>query len=406
MIGIGIGITTSLWCSNLIPVYSDRTFASTGDANGVFNYIGTQYASGAWVNPVDSGQVAITSSSGVSTGTVGMWADRTISVFHTGDVAGSYITIDLGVGRSLLLNYYTYQSRGDVNYGRTPSWTLLASNNGTNWAVVDSQTNYAFGASVGAWAAIPVSNQVTAYRYWRLRSDAHTGFGNNLNGSELEFYGLFKFDGSVGSSSPFSFLFSQPGVSTVTTSITSGVDSSGCDLLLASLTDYAVRPVGTMTDSKGNVWYPVNDYVGADLRGMFFYSKPTSVGTGHTFTFTGGAGGSSFPTMVVLGFSGSNATPLDVHCAAPSTAPTSPHQPGSLSPSLIYSLMVTNLSENSAINPSIDSGFTIAPANVPYNPGTSFGHHVAYSVRSTTAAVNPSWSGNVGGNASMICFKP
>ena len=85
--------------------------------------------------------------------------------------------------------------------------------------------------------------------------------------------------------------------------ITSGaIDTTGANFIIISLTELSSGGY-TISDSKGNTWHPLTARVqGPDQR--FFYAYNANVGTGHTFTGTGGG----FGWIGVEAFSGAEPT--------------------------------------------------------------------------------------------------
>lgn len=95
---------------------------------------------------------------------------------------------------------------------------------------------------------------------------------------------------------------------------TGTLNSTGADLLIAVVSMYGGRAVDyTVSDSKSNSWSsaPASWNFGTDTLGVavkIFYCKPTSVGSGHTFTITGVNG---FGSIAVSCFTSAQATPID-----------------------------------------------------------------------------------------------
>src|SRR6266536_1343851 len=70
---------------------------------------------------------------------------------------------------------------------------------------------------------------------------------------------------------------------------TTGIDTTGADLLVASVHEYAGGPAGTVSDSKGNTWHALTPQgSGATTKITIFYAwgSGLSVGAGHTFSYT------------------------------------------------------------------------------------------------------------------------
>jgi hypothetical protein len=88
----------------------------------------------------------------------------------TQNEANSWVSLDLGKGRSLVPNYYCARHGRDSGYFRLRSWNFEGSNDGSNYTVLRAHRNdnslpdQAF--SVAAWEVEGVNQ---AYRYFRIR---------------------------------------------------------------------------------------------------------------------------------------------------------------------------------------------------------------------------------------------
>lgn len=65
------------------------------------------------------------------------------------------------------------------------------------------------------------------------------------------------------------------------------LNTTGANLLVAVVSDWNAGPAGTLTDNKSNTWHPLTAYTSTGPRLRAYWSTPTSVGTGHTISFTG-----------------------------------------------------------------------------------------------------------------------
>lgn len=185
--------------------------------------------------------------------------------------------------------------------------------------------------------------------------------------------------------------------STNTTGVTTGtLDTTGADLLVLVLSDFAGGARGTISDSKGNSWTPLTSRTSVGNRRVtIFYSLPTTVGSGHTFTSTGGAG-ADFPAIAITAWSGRVGGVFDVENGAiddsGSTLAT-----GSVTPAFDNALIISGWSGDGTTGSlAIDSGMTLVDSfTAPGEEG--LGH--AYKVQTTKAAINPTWT-PWGGNTS------
>jgi len=168
---------------------------------------------------------------------------------------------------------------------------------------------------------------------------------------------------------------------------TSGANTTGATLIVASVTNFSASAPTTPTDSKGNTWTPLTDRVsGTTLHNRLFYTVPTSVGSGHTFTDTDTG---DFPGMTVLAFSGTAASsPFDVQNGGTTTSGTTLAS-GSITPSL-------NNDSSFATPIGINEGTT----------GGNEGNYMSYLIQNPAAAVNPTWTCTAPRAASIASFKP
>lgn len=173
------------------------------------------------------------------------------------------------------------------------------------------------------------------------------------------------------------------------TSVTSdAIDTTGADLLVLSVACYSL--VSTVSDSKGNTWNARTLYGSGGLCQIFYAVNPT-VGSGHTFTVSGGA--ATYPAVFVLALSGADLTaPYDVENGADTDSSTT-IQTGSVTPSTDNQILITALSNYPAGTDSIDLSFTISD-QLQYT-ANSIGGALAHLIQTTAAAKNPTWTHSV-----------
>ncbi len=200
---------------------------------------------------------------------------------------------------------------------------------------------------------------------------------------------------------------------------TSAMDTTGANFLVAGMgyfTDGGITPV--ITDSKGNSWSgfsAVSFYTppGQQMYNSLFFSTPTSVGTGNTFSFsgvTGVLGGS----ITVAAFKSATGTPFfdvggglnqgyDQNYTFTGTSLSA----GSVTPQHANDLVLIHLVANTTVGIStfsIDSGYTIIQQS-PAVVGVSYGHAFAWSIKS--ALTSPTWTlsaatGDSGTSSNML----
>lgn len=189
-----------------------------------------------------------------------------------------------------------------------------------------------------------------------------------------------------------------------TTTTTDAIDTTGADFIVVAIGYDNSQPKPTITDSKGNSWSARTAYLsgGSVVNVCLFYCRPSSVGSGHTFTST--AAGGMYGPVAALAFSGSVASPYDQESGTGNTATSI--QPGSITPSEDNCLLITALAYESSDTTSIDSGFTISN-QIDFSAGASYGLALAYLIQTSAAAANPTWSrsGAQKNAATMATFK-
>lgn len=173
------------------------------------------------------------------------------------------------------------------------------------------------------------------------------------------------------------------------------IDTTGADFFSVNTAWYNNNGLTmAVTDSKGNAWNALTPYVvasggGVLSSGQIWWSRPTSAGTGHTFTFSGT---STIPCINVMAWSGSAISPLDQEAGnAPTSFPNTSLQPGNITPGQSGCLVVCGLTVGAeGTGLAIDSGFTVG-ASLSTAP-SQFGTQFAYLIQGSASAVNPLWS--------------
>jgi hypothetical protein len=190
---------------------------------------------------------------------------------------------------------------------------------------------------------------------------------------------------------------------------TGTLDTTGANLLIMSVCRYVgVSGTVTISDSKSNTWTPLDQHgVTSSTTHRLYYSIPTSVGSGHTFTVDGGLN-LIYPCLQVEAWSGAHATPLGATQNGATATSGSTIQTGSITPSENNTLLIAGVAydDNSGGAVSIDLSFAAnAQAQIA---GFSIGGAIAYLLLGTAAAKNPTWDlTNAGGDtaAGIAYFK-
>jgi hypothetical protein len=180
---------------------------------------------------------------------------------------------------------------------------------------------------------------------------------------------------------------------------TAAVDTTGADLIVATIAYFNGGTGNVFSDSKGNSWSQLTDRTAGDgARIRTFYSQsPATVGTGHTFTFSGTG---NFPSLAIAAFRGSLASPFDVENGTTASSVTS-LATGNIVPSQDNELIIAALASNLATDTAtIDSGMTTTDV-IAWASSAHVGVGLAYKIQTTAAAINPTWSWTNAMNAAV-----
>ncbi len=199
-------------------------------------------------------------------------------------------------------------------------------------------------------------------------------------------------------------LVANVGVAGLNTSTTSAIDTTGSTLLVINLSGNTGS--ATISDSKGNTWTALTA-AGTNAFSQLYYAANPTVGSGHTFTFTGLVVAGA---MQVQAFSGvDTSSPFDQESGFGGGAAASGQNPGALTASVASELFVTGYEKENGSSDvySVDSSFILTD-QATFTAGSNYGGAMAYKVSST--AENPFWSDNhttTGRNgATMATFLP
>jgi len=168
---------------------------------------------------------------------------------------------------------------------------------------------------------------------------------------------------------------------------TDAINSTGANLLVATVSWFAGGSAPTLTDSKSNTWTKLTETVfgGVSQGVVIYYCVPSSVGSGHTITLTGT---NTYVSCSFAAYSGVESVPFDTEDSNTGNALTS-IKPGAMTPS-DGDLVITALTYFSDTgNATIDAGFT--GSSVGLNTGVAVSHGSAYLI-SDGSAVDPTWS--------------
>jgi hypothetical protein len=186
---------------------------------------------------------------------------------------------------------------------------------------------------------------------------------------------------------------------------TAGINAVGSDLFVMAVGDLSSSPEGTVSDSKLNTWHPLTDVPQGDARMRLYWSTPAATEASHTFAYSGS---STYPSIAVLVFSGSHATPNDAEATGTGTSSTASAGSG-ITPTQNNELVIAAVGYSANTVSSISSSFIItadAPV-IAFGGGSHFGVAIAYKIQTAAAAVDPDWtlSGSADWAAAIASFK-
>lgn len=185
---------------------------------------------------------------------------------------------------------------------------------------------------------------------------------------------------------------------------TSPINTTGADLIIFG----AVSSDGdtlTFSDNKGNSWSPGSKSGAGWMESIIAQSVPSSVGIGHTFSISGG----SFESIYVFAFSGSNAAPVDQSAGATGSVGANALNPGSITPSVNNSLIVSLVGLYTGASPNPTLGGLSPQEQVAPAAGITYGGAMGYAIQTAKAATTQAWAwaNGIGAPAARIAsFKP
>ncbi len=173
-----------------------------------------------------------------------------------------------------------------------------------------------------------------------------------------------------------------------TTSVTTdAINTSTADFIVLCVSAVGNFGANTVSDNKSNSWNALT-YRGSGTAGIqFYWSVPTTVGSGHTFQVTT-SGNSSYPSICVAAFSGGKQTAPNDQQNGADGAGNPTVSSGSITPSEDNCLIVSAVSASSGSTPAVDSGMTVIETEDGF-----IGSALAYKIQTTAAAINAGWSG-------------
>ncbi len=193
------------------------------------------------------------------------------------------------------------------------------------------------------------------------------------------------------------------------TSVVATVNTSGSSSLIVGVVDDS-NTTSSFVDLGSNIWVPLTAKVATgSYRTQLYHCARPIVGSGHTFTVTSNSG-SSFPSVVVQGFSGTSALALfdsETGLGTGASGQTS-IKPGAITPNLDGAVLVTMVGIATATTtPTPDSGFTRTDGALTVG-GLAYGFAFAYLIQTTRTAIDMTWSWTTGDYQSSViaAFDP
>lgn len=180
---------------------------------------------------------------------------------------------------------------------------------------------------------------------------------------------------------------------------TSGIDTTGASLIACDIAGFS-GTIPVVTDSKSNIWHsaPPTFYFSnsTSINIQWVYAQAPTVGSGQTFTGTGGGGAMS---LVCLAFSGVNATAYvassDMGQINQSTVGGLIITPGAFSvPANDLEVTAIGYAFGTTNTATVDNGGSGSAFNNIENVSNAaaIGQSVSFKVVPGTASFNPGWT--------------
>lgn len=170
---------------------------------------------------------------------------------------------------------------------------------------------------------------------------------------------------------------------------TSAVDTTGATFIVACTNAFSI--LSGVNDNKSNSYSALTAY-GSGLGTQIYYTIPTTVGAGTTFT----NGASTFSVLDIQVWKNTAASSVfQAGTDKGATGAGNSIQPGSATPSG-PSLVISCATSYGTGTATIDSGFTITD-QTPDNGGVNIFGAMAYLIQNSGSALNPTWSQTSGG---------
>jgi hypothetical protein len=190
-----------------------------------------------------------------------------------------------------------------------------------------------------------------------------------------------------------------------------GMNTSGADFLVAVTSWHAgvSEPSTPMDDSINGTsgWQTgLTTYTGGGARVKIYYNS-SSGNSNHNFTYTVSGG---YPSLCVIAFSGSHASPFDTGKESGGANGTmqlgNPTLPGALTSSVANALFISVLGGvDDPVTYTIPTSGWTKEAQVNFSSGVAFGVAIGYKIESGgPTSTNPSWEMPSGGNNATVAM--
>lgn len=188
------------------PITSPHNFvyASDGDLNDVFYFIGRNDGVDPWVNPYPTFIDTLFSS--LQGGNLLNPTDRIASGDPgSNNVANSWLTFDLGASRTLVLATYSILNRLSDGTRALRNFKVRGTNtvasfdntgiDGASWTDIDDRVaDTTMSTVANTWATYVVGSTPSAYRYIQLLQTGVNALGDDyLLLNEVQLYGVLQF---------------------------------------------------------------------------------------------------------------------------------------------------------------------------------------------------------------------
>lgn len=165
-------------------------YTSDFDEHGVLYYIATRGGTEEWRNPMLAREQVRVSWSSLEKGSPHSVLEREPSESWSMDVPSSWVQLDLGEDRSLVLSHYSIRHGSNSRQDFLRNWVLQGSDDGKTWEVLQRHVNDTALNNIYATHSWAVIKSPTPRRIFRvLQNGRNSSTHNFLSISGIELYG-------------------------------------------------------------------------------------------------------------------------------------------------------------------------------------------------------------------------